>query len=98
MAATVKAKREYAVLRRVTAGGRQVLTVRLTVGKAVDLYTVTVDGDRVDWSHLTQGDRDYTCTVRGGRAVACTCPSRKPCKHIGCTAELIRTGRIVIGN
>lgn len=102
MATTTKSKRAYRVLHRAADGGRQLLTVRITVGKAVDLYTVAAEYDgfglACEWSHLTQGGRDYTCTVdHKGRALGCTCPARTfRCKHNDLTEVLVTAGHLEI--
>ena len=101
MATTSKTKRAYAVLRRVVTGGQQLLTVRLTVGREVGLYSVTAEHDgfglACEWSHLTQGGRVYSCTLgHDGRAVSCDCPSRRRCKHMDCGEVLVKAGYLKI--
>lgn len=101
MATTNKVQRAYAVLRKVTTGGQQLLTVRVTVDGKANLYTVTAEYDgmglAVEWEHLTQGGRAYTLTLaHNGRAYGCNCPSRKKCKHLAVGEVLVKAGWLKI--
>jgi hypothetical protein len=78
-------------------GGGRWLTVRVKVGRFVNLYTLTAEPDgfglSVEWAHLTDPRRSYTVTVdHRGEATACDCKARRNCKHKDLTEVLVRTG------